>query len=623
MASIFNSLAVGYSGLNAAQVAIDTTGHNITNANTDGYSRQRVMTQAAPPLNITPGAVGNGTQIQAIERIFNQFTFDSYSAASADKQGSDFSKNILEQVATYFPEMDGVGIKSDLSAYYDMWQSLADNPDNNAVKVALAQQTEVLTQHIQTTKAQVTSLQDQLNEQLKTNIDEVNRVAKQIADLNIAIGQTEAGGINNANDLRDQRSTLELSLSNLVGANVFSGQIESNNKVDPRQAVQNGSYSVSINGFNIVDGGGYHPITYDNKASASAMYALYYQRQDGAQIPFTEGITGGTVGALLSLRGSTLSSADGKPTNGVLQEVSDQLDMFTTGLMQTTNNIYAQSATTSMASNPVILDPADALTSAGLGIKKGSFDLILYDINGQEVAKRTINIDDLTTFTSGTNSIQSQIQTSADDNKDNNANNDIDDFLNVNYASGSLGFSLKNSGLESQGYTFALQDKLDVNNSFGSGTNFGGAMGMNRFFEGSNANDIRLATKLAQDPTKISANTAPSSGNNAIAMDMVQSQFEQIDFTQKNSAATYNDTIYGMFDTIATNVGTKANAAISLNNTYTARFTAAQQEYDSVSKVNMDEEMSNLIRYQTSYGAAAKIITTIDQMMTTLLGIKQ
>ncbi len=623
MASIFNSLAVGYSGLNAAQVGIDATGHNISNANTDGYTRQRVMTQAAPPINTTPGAVGNGTQIQVIERIFNQYTFDSYSAASADKQSSDFSKNILQQVATYFPEMDGVGIKSDLSEYYNMWQSLADNPDNNAVKVALAQQAQVLTQHIQSTQAQVGSLQGQLNDQLKTNIDEVNRVAKQIADLNVAIGQTEAGGINNANDLKDQRNTLELSLSNLVGANVFSGQIESNNHIDPKLAVQNGSYSISINGFNIVDGAGYHPITYDNKQSKNGMYALYYQRQDGAQIPFTEEIKGGSVGALLNLRGSALSSADGKPTNGVLQEVSDQLDMFATGLIQMTNNVYAQSPASSMESNQVISNPADTLTNSGLGIKKGSFDLIVYDTNGQEVSKRTINIDDLTTFTSGTNSIKSQIEASVDDNKDNNANNDINSYITLSYANNSLGISLKNSGLTSQGYTFAIKDNLDSNNSFNSGTNFAGAMGMNRFFEGTDASDISLASKLAQDPTKISANTAPTSGNNAIAMDMVQSQFEKIDFIQKNSYATYNDTVYGMFDTVATNVGTKANAAMAVSATYTARFSAAQQEYDSVSKVSMDEEMTNLIKYQTSYGACAKIITTIDQMMNTLLGIKQ
>jgi flagellar hook-associated protein 1 len=66
MASIFNALHIGYSGLNAAQIGIDTTGHNIANAETEGYSRQRVVTAAAKPLSLDPGQRGGGTQITEI-----------------------------------------------------------------------------------------------------------------------------------------------------------------------------------------------------------------------------------------------------------------------------------------------------------------------------------------------------------------------------------------------------------------------------------------------------------------------------------------------------------------------------------------------------------------------------
>lgn len=628
MGSIFNTLSIGYSGLSAAQVAIDATGHNISNAETDGYTRQRVVTEAAPPIsNVTPGAVGNGTQVQQIARIFDQFVFTNFSNASADKESSDFTKSTLQQLSTYFPEIDNVGIKSDLHEYYNLWQSLSDNPDNNAVKVALAQQTQTLTQHLQSTKAQVVDLQNQMNDKLKVNIDEVNKIAKEIASINIAISNTEAGGINNANDLRDKRNLLEVSLSKLVGAKVTTGKIESNTAIDSNVAIKSGSYNISIAGFNIVDGASYHPIGIDNTDNASGMYDLYYERQDGVRIPFANEVTGGKVGAILDLRGSTLNGADGVPTNGVLQNVRDQLDMLATGLIENTNNIYAKSSDTIMQSNQVFVNPASAVVSSGLNIKKGSFDIVLYDINGQVAAKRTINIDDLTTFTNGTNSIKSQIETNQDDNADNNGNNDIDDFIAVNYDTyppgGALSFSLKNSGLEAQGYTFAINDNLDSNNSFGSGTNFAGGLGMHRFFEGTNASDINLAYELRTDPTQISAHAAPISGNNQVSLDMVQSQFEKIDFTHENSNSTYHDTVYGMFDTIATGVGTKTNAAILSSDTITARYNAVQQEYNSVSQVNIDEEMSNLIRYQTSYGAAAKVITTVDQMMNTLLGIKQ
>ena len=78
-----------------------------------------------------------------------------------------------------------------------------------------------------------------------------------------------------------------------------------------------------------------------------------------------------------------------------------------------------------------------------------------------------------------------------------------------------------------------------------------------------------------------------------------------------------------MFDITATYVGTSTNSAILRNETVTTQFNATQMEYYSVSKVSIDEELTNLIKYQTSYGAAAKVITTIDQMMETLLGIKR
>ena len=623
MASIFNALNIGYSGLNAAQLEINTTSQNVANADTPGYSRQTVMTEAAQPLNTTPGAVGNGVQIQQIARIFDQFTFNSYSAASADKQASDFTQSTLQQLSTLFPA-DSTGIKSNLSSFYTAWQSLSDNPNNNAVKVALAQQTQVLTQTIQSTKSQITALQGQLNNQLKTDMDQVNSLASQIADLNKSINIAESGGANNANDLRDQRNNLELSLSNLVGANVMSTSVVSNNAVDPNNAESQGSDSISINGFNLVDGSGYHPLVLNNN-NESGMYEISYQRQDGTLIPFTQEISGGTVGAILSLRGTTLNSTTGQLTNGTLQNVNDQLDSLASGLIQSTNNIYAQSATTSMQSNSVIPDPSQALTSSDLGVNKGSFNVLVYDINGNVVAQRTINIDNLTTTAgaAGSDSIQGQMSANVDDNGDNNSTNDVDDFLSMNVANNGMSISFKNSDLLSQGYTFAIQDNLDSSGTANSGTNFAGALGLNRFFDGTDASTIDLASNLKKDPTQIAANSAPSSGDNTIAMAMVQSQYSNVNFTQKNSNATTSDTVLNMFDTIATNVGTQTNAAISANGTITARYTATQQQYTSVSGVNMDEEMTNLIKYQTSYGASAKIITTINTMMDTLLGIKQ
>jgi len=102
---------------------------------------------------------------------------------------------------------------------------------------------------------------------------------------------------------------------------------------------------------------------------------------------------------------------------------------------------------------------------------------------------------------------------------------------------------------------------------------------------------------------------------------MVQQQFESYKFKVGNEQ--YDATTYGMFDITSTYVGISTNSAITRNETVSTQFNATQMEYNSITKVSIDEELTNLIKYQISYGAAAKVITTVDQMMQTLLGIKQ
>lgn len=620
MASIFNALHIGYSGLNAAQVAIDTTGHNIANAETEGYSRQRVVTSTSYPLSIDPGERGAGTQITEIVRIFDSFVFSRYSGAAQTKAYSDTLKKNLEELSTYFPDIDNIGIKADMQSYFDGWQSLANDPSNSALKVSLAQQAQTLAQHIGQTREQISGLQNSLNAQIEVNVDEVNRIAEKIAGLNKAINEAEAGGANNANDLRDQRSQLEMTLSELIGTKVMAGNIQSNNVVDSNIAVQKEDYTILVGGFNIVDGASFHPIGMESASNPNGYNTLYYERQDGVKIPFTEDIKGGKIGALLELRGSKMD-ANGQFEDGFLQETINNLDTFARGLIEATNNVYAQSATSSMQSNSFSFSGSQQLLSSGENFKKGTFEIVVYDIHGNVAAHRNITIDEDTvmnnataTLTDGTpNSIVEQLNALKDDNADNNALNDIDDMLSASFTAPYNIFQMDlKAGFAAQGYTFAIED---------NGTNFAGVTGVSRFFDGDSAKNITLNREIQDDATAIRGFKSAVQGDNQTALAMVELQFSSISF--KNGDDTYSDTLYGNYDTLATRVGAKTNAVILSNDTITAQYNAIKQEHDSISKVSIDEEMANLICYQTSYGAAAKIITTIDQMMTTLLGLKQ
>ena len=626
MSSIMNALNIGYTGLSAAQTGISTTSHNISNAESEGYTRQVVRTDASAPIETGSGLLGNGTEIADVKRVFDNFVFDKYRSISSDKEFSDFSEKTLEQLSTYFPEIDGVGIKADLAEYYDMWQTFSDNPDNEAIKVSLAKQTETLSVHIKETQERVKNLQNQVNEELVTNINEVNSLAKELADLNISIDIAETSSGFTANDLRDSRNVIEKNLARLIGAKVTVGEITSNIGIDSSSNTTMGSYTLSVNGLNLVDGATFHPIHATNKNNPSGFYELSYERQDGVLMPLEEDLSGGRIGAILELRGGVIDSTSGVPVDGIIQKTISQLDSFANGLIESTNNLYAASSTTKMVSNYIDIEPNDSLVSSPLNVKEGSFDIIIYNIDGKESARRTINIDVSTSMkgVANSNSIQGQLLAQKDDNKDANANNDVDDFLTFNwatYASGDSAIEFTLDPLsESQGYTFSIEDNLTSAN-FNTGTNFAGALGMSRYFDGKNASNIKLNYTLELNPTQISAGSSPASGNNEVSLNMMQHQFEE--FTFDVGDQTYETTAYGMFDILVTEVGTATNAAISFSETTSTQFNAIEMEYFSTSKVSIDEEMTNLIKYQTSYGAAAKVISTIDQMMQTLLGIKQ
>jgi len=630
MASIFNGLHIGYSGLSASQLAINTTSHNITNAETEGYTRQRVVQQSTTPVGaIIPGAQGNGTQVKEIVRIHDEFVFSRYTSESENKEFSDFQRQTLEELSTYFPEIENVGIKFDMQEYFNLWGDLSINPDNQAVKVALAQQTQVLSKDIQETKTKIADLQLTLNDQMKVAADEINKIAQQIANLNGAITDTEAIEGQHANDLRDQRGVLEIALAKLVDATIFEGNLSSSMPVSRDIIEKGGDYTINIAGFNIVDGKTFHPVVVENKDNAGGFYSLSYERQDGVLMPMDDLVKGGRIGAILDLRGSSFD-ADGNLENGQLQEIINQIDGFAKGLIESTNNLYAQGAESGMRSDITGLESTEIIVNSDLNIRVGTFDVVAYDIDGNVASSRTLSITSTTVMddtvydavgniiTPGTiNSIVGQLRLNQDDNGDGNANNDIDDILTANFLNGQLELGIDEAKFP--GFTFGVED--DQTNGLAAGTNFAGSIGLNRFFEGEDATDINLAKGLRDDPALIKANKAPIDGDNKLANNMLQLQFDNVDF--KANGITTTETLYGFYDGIVTDVGTRTNAAITTNDTITAKYNAVLQSYESISAVNIDEEMVNLIKYQTAYGASAKIITTIDQMMDTLLGLKR
>ncbi|NPA82758.1 MAG: flagellar hook-associated protein FlgK [Epsilonproteobacteria bacterium] len=609
---LLDTLSVSNSGLNVNQTAMDVVGHNIANAQNEDYTRQRVELTAKTPFHTTPGDIGTGAKVAQIVRIHDEFIYQRLTKSSGKLEYDTFSKNVLQEAAEYFPDVQDNGLFKDLKNYFDSWNNLASHPNDTAQKTALVQSINTFTKNISESRNRLERLQDTVNDQIKISIDEVNRLGKRIADINKQISAVEVKEGNNANDLRDERDKLEKTMRKLLDFSVFKGQFTSDNKQKTALTDTGKNYNLNIAGYTIVDGTTFHPLEISNEKNPNGFYSISYVRQDLKKTDITGKITGGKIGAMLDLRGRDINPDTKRPNDGTLQKYLDDLDSFAKSFIDQTNTIYAKSAKDSLHSKQMTYyQNEDKATFLG-EIKEGEFDVVVYNEDGDEVARRTITIDKDTKMNSATdpNSIVAKLNEDRDDNGDNDSTNDFDDLFKANYIDNVFTITPK-EGVE--GYKVAIEDK---------GTNFAAVSQLGALLEGDSAKNISLKREYAENPEKIEAYKAPVEGNNEVANEMVQLQYDQIDF-KINHNDKMTDTFYGFYSYFTSNMASNAENAKRSEDTSLALYNTVYKEFQSISGVNIDEELTNLIKYQTGYKANAKVITTIDKMLDVLLGIKQ
>ncbi|GAB6074106.1 flagellar hook-associated protein FlgK [Nautilia lithotrophica] len=250
-------------------------------------------------------------------------------------------------------------------------------------------------------------------------------------------------------------------------------------------------------------------------------------------------------------------------------------------------------------------------TQMPLPLKNGSFDIVVYNNDGEAIASRTISVDMNSNDPrySTIEGILAQINTPAiDDNNDNNLNNDVDDYYQAQFINGKL----------------ILSKKSDENTYIGldnDNADFGGSFGINKFFDGTNASNIQLREEFQNDPSLIKASKTPNSGDNTIANTILQLQYENINFYVNGK--TQNNTIYGFYRGLTADLANETQIVSSKKESTQTLLTSISNEYYSLSGVNIDEELINLEKFQRGYQANAKVITTINQMLDALFNIKQ
>jgi flagellar hook-associated protein 1 FlgK len=205
MPSTFVGIETALRGLNAAQAELQITGHNITNANTKGYTRQTATLATSPELQIGPGVeMGTGVNVTGYQRIRDSF-LDTQLRAQTMLQGSaQTQEDYLGQIEGVINEPSDTGLNSLLDAYWQSWQDLSDHPEDPGTRQALVESATSLADGFNTISSQLSTITSQTSQDLSLALDQVNADGKTLQQLNTAIYNAQAVG-DTPNDLLDQR----------------------------------------------------------------------------------------------------------------------------------------------------------------------------------------------------------------------------------------------------------------------------------------------------------------------------------------------------------------------------------------------------------------------------------
>jgi len=611
--STFSALTVANSGLKAAQTMVDVTAKNIAHANDEHYTRQRAVSHSLPPRTSRDKwhyEIAGGVKNINIERVHDEFVYARYRQHSTIQEASKYLKDSLEHVAIYFPEVDGFGVSNELDNYFDAWASLITNPSESANKVNLSSVTQRLVSTIKELRGNIKTFQKKTDDELKTLAEEINQIAKEIAHLNSEIfraveNQKKVNNITVVNELKDRRDHLELALAKLVNIEVGKDSFTSNN-ISSDAILESGSdYVLNVSGFNIIDGTNFNRLETRVESNAQDFVDLKFVRQDFKEFSMSNFITSGKIGAILDLRGRSINK-EGSFDDGMLQGYLNSLDAFTKTLINNTNSIYSKTITDRLRSNKPIFQDVDRTLLGQVGdMKKGSFFISIIDIDDKIIGTKEIFINQRSSI----REIQNQINSNNDDNNDGAPSNDIDDTFEAKIVDDTFYIEpIYGAGK----YRISIDD---------NGTNFAGSLGLNRFFDGNDAKDITLAYKIKENASTISTYTQSEQGKGLIANDMTQLRYDFLKFETPNGEV--NATLGDFLTQIITQVSSDGAVAIDDFKTKNTIYEQIKGEFHAIGKVSVDEELINLIRFQSGYTANAKVITTIDEMLKTVLGLKQ
>jgi flagellar hook-associated protein 1 FlgK len=646
-------LSIGKTGLLAAQVGLSTTGNNITNANTPGYNRQVAIQGDTGTQYQGFGYVGSGTEIQAVRRYYDNFLATSLRNAESNQASLNAYSAQISQIDNLLADPTA-GLSPALQDFFNGVQDATANPASSAARQSLLSNAESLASRFQGMAARLSEISAGVNNQISSNVGEINAYAKQIADINLTIaGLTTSTA--EPNDLLDKRDQMLTELNKIVKVTVIPGD--------------NNMLNVSFGtGQPLVVANKAFQLGTSNSPTDVSRVTLGYVTDAGAFTELPDKVfTGGQLGGLMEFRDGAMDRAQnslGQVAAGLVTAFNAQhvLGQDENGDLGTNffNPIQAYVGTNTRNSPASTAEVSATVVDAG-GLTASDYS-VDYDGTNFNVTRKSdgkvtqINpfpqttpqvIDGVAYSITGTPAqndnflvrptyqaakdlsvaikdrdkiaLAAPIATAA---PTSNAGNgkitagtvDNNYLLPGNQVSSPSTLTFDQATGTFSGFPAGQDVTVTANGTstvYPAGTPVPYTDGANISFGG--VNFAISGTPADQDTFTVGPNTSGvgDSRNGALLAGL------QTKNILDNGKATFQTTYAQMVNY----VGTKAREAQISGTAADASVTQATNAQQSVSGVNLDEEAANLLRYQQAYQASGKVMQVASQLFDTLLSI--
>lgn len=609
MAGLFDTFTISKRGLNVQQGNINTSAHNISNASTPGYSRQRAVIETTKPFGGTSkfdsciaGQVGTGAKITTIQRIRNEFIDFQYREQNGALGNSTVQESYLSRIQDIIGETSDTGLQGLISKFYNSLQSLSGASEKTDVKAVVLQNALTLSDSLNYTYNQLEKQLENSQAELKTYVSEINGYLDKINDLNSQIRRITALG-QSPNDLMDSRDLLLDELSSKFGINIDKQKL---NSIDVN--------SKEYDNLNLVNADP-NDTNYNRFSTVNSAEVVNVGTADNPNY-------------VLKLQYNKLGDESSKPVEVTITGDKDKLESLAKEFNQC-RIIIGDNEGNLVVGNTTLTDGSTYQLGNNNDLEKTIFNTYKNKPGINNVSPLQ---DKVTGEIAGNQSVQDNIKY----------------YMNqLDKMAAALAYTM--NAIQ----TGSVNDKNTVSNDLifvVSGTNSDNAI---------SAKNITVNKDLINDPTKLNCKPGDKSGNgandraiamaslNTLKMDFASIPDDSSLWTRENflnsAGVSFKDgdptngekninltgtssgsTMISYYASIISKIGSDVSAAQDSSSNRKNSLALLENTKLSESGVSLDEEMTDLITFQHAYQANAKMISTVDELLDVVInGLKR